>query len=52
MYVGQDTLHELPFQGSFTQQIMKLNRFKNETEKKVFCESRHSLLMLENVKNS
>ena len=51
MYVGQDTLHALPFQGSFTQEIMNLNRFKNETEK-VFCESRHSLLMLENVKNS
>lgn len=55
MNINENTLHEVPFQGSFTHNkntFIKLNRSKNETEQEVFCDSWHSLPRLGNVKNS
>ena len=54
VYIDEDALHEVPFQGISIQKsaYMTLNRFKNETDQNVFWESRHSLTRLENVKNS
>ena len=47
MYIDDNTLHEVPFQGMSIQKkknaFMTLNSFKNRNALMVFCESKHSL---------
>ena len=54
MYIDENALHEIPFQGMPIQNntFMTLNKFKNKNDQNLFCESKHSLPRLENIKNS